>query len=296
MSHWKIREYSAADVPELKKLWIDVFRDREGFVAEFFSVLPQIGTGYVAQTDGQILGAAYLLTGQKLVLPDGQERSVGYIYGVCVDEKGRGMGLGSELVRSAAAHAQSMETDIICTLPAEEWLYGWYERLAGLKPALYRSAEQVSAGDYIRFETMSPGEYKKLRENTLQGKSYLSLSLPAHELEGKLLEEYGGAYLASGTIVAAVYVEEDTAIIRELEGVCGEERLRAAASIAHKLGAERAMLYSASEKGEKYIAAGRARLNFRLKSAIISSALEVAESMAVRRAACSEARLSHSAP
>ena len=44
------------------------------------------------------------------------------------------------------------------------------------------------------------------------------------------------------------------------------------------------------------MAACLARLYFRLRSAIISSALEVAESMAVRRAACSEAWASHRAP
>ena len=40
----------------------------------------------------------------------------------------------------------------------------------------------------------------------------------------------------------------------------------------------------------------RARLNFRLRSAIISSAFCVAESIALRRAACSEARLSQRVP
>ena len=48
--------------------------------------------------------------------------------------------------------------------------------------------------------------------------------------------------------------------------------------------------------GPYVMAACLARLYFRLRSAIISSALEVAESIAVRRAACSAQRDSHRAP
>lgn len=56
-----INEYRQEDIPSLKRLWTETFGDASELVDRFFELLPSMGTGLVADSGGELLGAAYLL-------------------------------------------------------------------------------------------------------------------------------------------------------------------------------------------------------------------------------------------
>ncbi|MBR6353829.1 MAG: hypothetical protein IKS25_06850, partial [Oscillospiraceae bacterium] len=74
------REYRPADVPALSFLWREVFGDPLRFTAEFFALLPDMGSCVVAEEDGQLLGAASVINGFELVTRQKKRPVVGYLY------------------------------------------------------------------------------------------------------------------------------------------------------------------------------------------------------------------------
>ena len=64
-----IRESVSGDAVQLIALWHDVFGDSPELVEAFLSLLPEMGSGCVAERSGQILAAAYLVHGFTLSCP-----------------------------------------------------------------------------------------------------------------------------------------------------------------------------------------------------------------------------------
>lgn len=261
MSNCIIREYENKDVEKLKALWLENFEDEENFVNQFFRMLKDTGTGLVAEIDGTIAGAAYVLCGQELILPSCGEKEhapvCGYIYAVAVNKNYRHNGIGGALVKAAAEKAREREAEIITILPAEESLYGWYEKLIGVKCALYRKKQIIKSAPLELYMPLSSTEYMLWRENLLKDRPHLHLSDFSLELERIMCVENGGGFYAAGCGIAAAYKDGEKGIIREL--ICADESQRriVAASIGTALGVEEVELYSPAESGELYIAADR---------------------------------------
>ena len=83
---YNIREYTREDTSAMRSLWSDAFDDPSELIDFFFELLPSMGTGFVAELDGEIFGAAYVLDA-FLHLPGGETKKLAYIYAVSVDEK-----------------------------------------------------------------------------------------------------------------------------------------------------------------------------------------------------------------
>ena len=62
-----LRSSAPQDTEQLRQLWCDVFGDPPELVDAFLSLLPGMGCGFVAEHDGRILGAAYLIDGFTLL-------------------------------------------------------------------------------------------------------------------------------------------------------------------------------------------------------------------------------------
>ncbi len=264
MSDFLIREYNPDDIEALTALWIRNFDDEEHFVSEFFRMLGDMGTGVVAEADGTIAGAAYVLCGQELlsgtgeVLADDEHAPVcAYIYAVAVDDKFRHQGIGAALTKAAAEKGREREADIITILPAEESLYHWYEEIIGVKCVLRRKKEIIKSDPLELFMPLSATEYMLWRENMLKDVPHLHLSYPSLEFERILCKENGGGFYAAGCGIAAAYKDGDKGIIRELICTDESERNIVASSIGAALGVEEVIVYSPSEDGEPYIAADR---------------------------------------
>ena len=97
-----LRESAPQDTEQLRQLWFDVFGDPPELVDAFLSLLPGMGCGYVAEREGRILGAAYLIDGFTLLQPGEAPLRCGYLYAVAVLPDARGHGIGAAVSRGAA--------------------------------------------------------------------------------------------------------------------------------------------------------------------------------------------------
>ena len=262
MGNFQIREYKTADIPELTAIWTDAFGDSEHLVSEFFRMLPDMGSGLVAECDGELAGAAYILTGQELILKrraafedDDSAPVCGYIYAVAVKEGFRHGGIGGALVKAAAEKGRKRGAKLISVLPESEGLYGWYQELLGVKPVLYRKKELIKSEPKELYMSMSSTEYMLWRENMLKDRPHLHLSNPSLEFEKILCVENGGGYYAAGCGIAAAYKKDGRGVITEL--ICADESERSivAASIGAALEVPEVLLYTPAPEGEPYIAA-----------------------------------------
>lgn len=254
MTELSIREYRPEDAPALTALWCSCFEDSEKLVTEFFRLLPRMGAGLTAEADGRLAGMAYALTG--FTLTDGNyEKNCGYIYAVAVEKSFRHLGAGRALTKAAAKKAREMGAEMICTLPAEESLYGWYRDILGVKKALCRSKTLIKGEALLPCRRLGHAEYSHIREELLQKTPHVRLSSSCLEFQRILCEEYGGGLFSCGGGIAAAYMDGGKARIKELVCLNEKEREPVAASVCAALGAQSAVLYSSSPEGEAYIAA-----------------------------------------
>lgn len=259
MSEVSLRRAEQGDFAALGALWEECFGDTEGFISAFFSALPALGGGVVAELDGRIAGAAYALTGQSVIIRANPPARVGYIYGVGVGEKFRSHGIGRRVTLAARELAYALGADTIATLPAEEGLYAWYEDILGVKHRLYRTKTELESRAFADVAPISAEEYLMRREAILAARPHLHLSPASMEFENAMLREYGGGLYAVGEgAIAAAYVESGKAVVREVLGKAPPETLYAyAAAVGAALDCPAAELWQASDKGQSYIAADR---------------------------------------
>lgn len=255
MTEGTIRPYRPGDVGALRALWREVFGDSEALTGAFFRLLPGMGGGLVAERDGAVAGMAFLIDGLWLVDSGGRERRCGYLYAVAVSPRYRGAGLGAALSRAAFDLGRERGAEILCTEPAEPGLFDWYACILGVTCALRRRRETIPAapGPEARHEAE---DYGQKREALLANTPHLRPGYNALAFEWFLCADSGGGFYAlEGGAIAAAYREGEQAVIRELLAPEGVDRRAAAAALARQLGAREALLYSADEQGEPYLAA-----------------------------------------
>lgn len=247
-----IRPVREEDAGALTALWHRVFGDPEELSRDFLAHLPSLGGGVCAEEDGVLLGAAYAVTDYFL----GEER-IAYLYAVAVLPEARGRGLGRALSREAAALGRRLGAGMVCTLPAEPGLYPWYERAIGLRCALRRRQEEIESRPGPAPRPLSPEEYGARRERLLAGKAHVRPGAAVLRQEQFNCRVCGGDLYAVGKGIAAAYVEDGIAILRELLCPEGEDRRALAAALGAALGAEKALLYTPDPEGAPYMAADR---------------------------------------
>ena len=245
----EIREIRSEDRAALVELWHRVFGDPVAYVEEFFRILPEIGSGVAAVENSRPLGAAYIITAPELC-ESGRVRRCGYLYAVAVDPGARGRGLGGRLSQAAAALGRERGAELICTLPAEPGLYAWYEKLLGVRCALCRERHELDSRPNPAWQPIGAAEYGRRREALLRGMPHLRLPEAALRLEEANCRACGGGLYALGEGLAAAYVSDGVAEVRELLGVEPE----AAASLGAVLGCARVRLWLPAESGEPYLA------------------------------------------
>jgi len=251
MSEYLIRQYQKDDIPQLTRLWTEVFDEDERMLMAFFAALEHMGSGLAAVMDGKIVGAGYVLDGQKLVT-ENENIPLGHLYGIAVYPEYRSHGIGRAIVIALAELAKKRGAKIVCCEPANQSLVKWYDDVLGLKVALRRQEKTLTAGNYVPCRPVSAEEYALRREERLIDKNRVLLSKAALSFEEDMLKVYGGSFFEVGEGIAAAYLWEDYAIIREL--LCSDDALEhSAASVACAIGARDAKLYVPSPDGQAYI-------------------------------------------
>lgn len=257
MSDFTVREYRPGDIARLTAIWAQVFEDTEKLIGDFFRLLPDMGSGVVAEKDGEVFGAAYIITGLSLY-PGGEKCA--YLYAVAVDENFRGLGAGRALSAAAADLGRKLGADIICTLPAEESLYAWYKDILGVECALCRDKRETESRALLPVRKIDADEYGCLREKLLESENRLVPSSAVLEFQKCLCEEYEGGLFAVGSGIAAAYSSENICHVKEV--ICADEAEREsiAASVGAFLGREDTMLHFPSAEGDMYLAAEPGRI------------------------------------
>lgn len=114
------RKASAEDVPDLKKLWLKCFSEREEAAELFFKRNSASYHGYCACNGTELVSALYLI---DCTLCGKQAH---YLCGAATLPKYRGKGVMSELIRFALADGEARGDCYSALLPATEKLYGYY--------------------------------------------------------------------------------------------------------------------------------------------------------------------------
>ncbi len=255
MAEFSVREYRPADLPSLVPLWHQVFGDPEELISGFFSLLPGMGGCVVAEQGGRVVGLSNVISGMELLSPGAPPKTCGYVYAVAVDESARHQGIGAALVAASVELAGRLGASLLCTLPAEPSLYGWYEQLMGVTCALRRTRYEVPCAPALPVAPLSAAEYMIRREALLASRPHLRLTGTAADFAARFYAQFGGGLYACGGALCAAYTDGGCAWIRELVAPDGADASSAAASLGAHLGAERALYWLPSSDGEPYISA-----------------------------------------
>ena len=250
-----LREYRPSDLEAITLLWCAVFGDSRELVESFFSFLEGMGTCLVAEEDGAVVGMSSVITGCTLICPDGAEKKCAYIYALAVDEDRRHEGIGSRLTAYCVQKSRELGAEIVCTLPAEDELYSFYERYIGTTNVLRREKKTVDASPVIDLTPVSAEAYLEKRELLLSGKAHLRPALSLVNAQSGLCACLGGGLFAFDGGICCGYCEDDALHIAEL--ICRNEGdiENAAASFAFAMNSGRAFYYvPVITGGEKYVA------------------------------------------
>lgn len=112
---------------ETKDLWKLIFNDSDEFINLYFSKIYKPEINVTCQINHHVVGALqripYILWYNSSEIPSA------YISGVCTHPDFRKQDIGTNLMKQA--HRQMYDAGIVFAflIPAEEWLYGWYNKL-----------------------------------------------------------------------------------------------------------------------------------------------------------------------
>ncbi len=236
-------------------MWRDIFGDPLSLTAIFYSMLPDIGFAVVAEADGETVGAAHVLNRLELVGRQKKRAAVGYIYAVMTSTEYRGRGIGGALTREAAALARERGADVICTLPADAGLYGWYHKLLGVECVLHRKPYETGCMLLEQVRKLQPGEYVQMREKMLNGKRFLRPSLKTVEFMDRFSQFFGGGLYAGKSGICTAEMDGEVCVIREMIAETPETCMSMAASVGRLLNAKKSVYFLPSREGNSYVAA-----------------------------------------
>lgn len=173
--------------PQLRALFTEAFQD-ERFTELFFQRGYSPDRCFLA-AEGQVLAALHWFDCSL----DG--RKAAYVYGIAAFEHCRGQGIGSALIRAAMAHLRQ-SYDAILLVPAEEGLFGYYERF-GFSTVSTICQETILPGAPLPLRRLSISQYAALRRKLLPQGGVIQEGAAL-----KLLEGYADFYATQNALCA----------------------------------------------------------------------------------------------
>lgn len=156
---------------ELKKLWHTVFGDDYVIINKFFDTFYSRELCAVKHLNGRLCAAAYVLPVGELICDNKREKCA-HIYAVAVYPEYRGRGYGIEVTKKAAELAIKAGYTAVVLHPADEGLFGFYEKHCGFHTAFFDS---VMPAMPKKAERISITAYGALRETLLQDRDHIAL-------------------------------------------------------------------------------------------------------------------------
>ena len=170
----EFRPPRTGDEPRLRDLFTEAFGDA-AFTDLFFR------TGYAPERclmacSGEILAALHWFDCTL------ESQKAAYLYGIATFEAHRGLGIASRLIRSALAVLEDQGYGPVFLVPAEESLFGYYERL-GFRPISTIQEFFANAARPLPLRKLTVTEYAEMRKRLLPEHSILQ--------EGACLDLFG---------------------------------------------------------------------------------------------------------
>lgn len=185
------------DEAALKDIWKVAFGDDDEFIDRFMAEVYRPGSASVAEVDGKVVSAIYLLTGTALVMPDEKAVAAPYCYTLGTLHEYRGHGLGAAVSEHIMRSAMEL-APLVALVPAEPSLYRWYAETFALYPiselreASMPVSELAECLENTHVHRVDPESYSKLRELMLAGKCHVRFSFDLLNWYDHYIRKTGG--------------------------------------------------------------------------------------------------------
>lgn len=186
----KFDKSGIADIPALKKLWLECFSEKPQAAALFFDKNYNGLSAYSAKYDGNTVAAVYLIHAQ---LNGGRAH---YLCGAATLPRYRGRGIMSALIEYALKDAAQNGDKYSLLFPADGGLYSFYERLGyseactAAKAELTRDVLKRRNTDTGKNSIPAPIDYEQMQKKCfknnflLQNNNFMKFASEYYSLYG----------------------------------------------------------------------------------------------------------------
>lgn len=219
MTDYTIRLWRTEDKPQLKALWKLAFGDSDEFIDAFYAAFLKRDCCIVAEQDGKVVSAMYVLKNFRVYPYRKNILTAGYTYALATLPEYRGKGIGREVYKAATAEVLKTH-DMACVLPAEESLHPFYENATGARPMSIMRQARFTPEDLKDIKRASAAripayQYAGMREMYMSGMPHTACTEDFIDFMEEYMEPHGDFFLTEEGI-AAVEIEGGTCRITEL--------------------------------------------------------------------------------
>ena len=173
------------DIPELKKLWSDIFQDSRECIDGFFRRYFSTALAAVVKCHGKVVSMAYIVHQGKYFYSE-NAKSCAMIYAVATANEYRRRGFGAMATDYARRIALESGFELVSLVPANSSLFSFYEKL-GFKTAFYIDEVNLYSADSplqgVKLISAGAQQYLNVRQSLLKGENYVSMDLKALEYQ-----------------------------------------------------------------------------------------------------------------
>lgn len=194
------------ETTQLRQLWKETFGDEDAFLDAFFSLGYATHRCLCAREGEKVLSAAYWM---EVYTERGR---YAYVYAVATDRAYRGRGIGKKLLTQAHEVLRVQGYDGVILVPAEPWLFAFYEKLGYERFCNLQEITVQAAPPRITLKELSPEEYMLARRERLprggvrQEGAFLAVLASYHR------------FFAGEDCLLCCYQDGDTGVIPEFWG------------------------------------------------------------------------------
>lgn len=233
----EIRPAKPEEMAREKELWKLCFGDDDTYIDYFYRKRP-IEDTLVLLEDGVVCTMLALFP-LEVVLPEGRRLKSAYIYALATHPDARKKGFGRFILSYVDFYLKERGMDCVTIVPAEADLHRFFETAGFSECFTTRKVEMLdymagSPGEDGCIETVSPAEYRAIRERLLEGTLYVSYGEDVLDYQqGISALGRGGLYRLTADGVegcaCAEFTGEETVGVKEL--LMPKEQLPAAAAL-----------------------------------------------------------------
>ena len=182
MENFKITYCTHSELPLVKKLWINVFEDKEIFIDQFFHHLYQDNI-LICKLQDEIVSMAALLPATFAM--EGKEYKMHYVYACATAPPFQEKKIMTKILDKAFKDTTRKGGAGLFLLPANDELYGFYEK-NGFKEFFYHDVQKFYFPDFsentcYKIQRIPVGKYYTLRQSYLHNKNAIHYPLSHFE-------------------------------------------------------------------------------------------------------------------